>query len=229
MKYPFQFPMNKRERALGCVYIIIHALVLPELLVMITGLFSSGATVPYQMLIYYTTSFLITLIIMFKFLRSSFSDFIGGFWRAVQAVILGYVMYRALLWIIIILLTRIMSSDNPNTQAVNAALDVDFRIMIVVTVVLAPIVEETIFRGALFGTLRQKNRVLAYVASILIFAAYHLWAYFLIDFSWDTVLYGIQYIPASIALAWCYERGGTIWSPILLHAAINLGGILQTR
>ena len=25
----------------------------------------------------------------------------------------------------------------------------------------------------------------------------------------------------SLALTWCYDNGGSIWSPVALHAAIN--------
>ena len=31
----------------------------------------------------------------------------------------------------------------------------------------------------------------------------------------------LDYVPASIALAAAYERGGTIWSPIALHMLLN--------
>ena len=31
----------------------------------------------------------------------------------------------------------------------------------------------------------------------------------------------MPYLPASVALAWTYEKAGTIWAPITLHALIN--------
>ena len=31
----------------------------------------------------------------------------------------------------------------------------------------------------------------------------------------------IQYAPMALALAWCYDRGGSIWSAVALHMAIN--------
>ena len=39
----------------------------------------------------------------------------------------------------------------------------------------------------------------------------------------------IPYLPASVALAWTYEKAGTIWASISLHAVVNAlsFGLLQ--
>ena len=219
--------MTKSEKILGCLYIPFHAAILPFIMVLVFVVFNIEISGPHQMLVYFTISFLLILLIMFKFLRASFSDFIDVFWRAVQAVILGYVMYRVLLWVAVLTLTQIMTDVNPNQQSVVADVYANFNVMIVVTVILAPIVEESMFRGALFGTIRQKSRVAAYIASILLFSVFHLWDNLVFNFSWDVLFMVVQYIPASIALTWCYDRSGTIWSPILLHSAINLVATLQ--
>jgi len=219
--------MKKSERILGCVYIPVHAAILPVLLgviIAIAGIRISGAQ---QLLTYFTVSFALILIIMFKFLRSSFSDLISNFWRAVQAVILGYVLYRVLSWVAVLLLEQVMTSENPNNDAIATEFAANFRIMIVITVILAPIIEETMFRGAVFGTIRQKSRIVAYVVSILLFSVFHIWDYLAFGFSWQILVLIVQYIPPSIALTWSYERGGTIWAPILLHAGINLAAALQ--
>jgi len=221
--------MQKSERILGCVYIPVHAAILPLLLGLVFAIFGVELSSPYQSLIFFIISFILTLVIMFKFLKSSFSDMVDEFWRAIQALILGYVLYRALFWVSVLLLERVMMSDNPNSEAIITDIKDNFRVMIVVASVLAPIVEETLFRGALFGTIRQKNRIAAYVVSTLLFSVFHIWSYLVVDFSWETLILFVQYIPPSIALAWCYERGGTIWAPILLHSGINLLASIQVR
>jgi len=221
--------MKKSERILGCIYIPVHSAVLPVVLVIVFTLFDLDLSNSHQMLVYYTLSFVLVLATMFRYLYASFSDMIDEFWRAIRAVILGYLFFRILLWIASFLLTSIMSSSNPNQDAIITEVASNFRVMIVVTVILAPIVEEAMFRGALFGTIRLKNRFVAYVVSTLLFCVFHLWGNLIFDFSWTMVLYLVQYVPAGIALAWCYERGGTIWSPILLHAIINLTATLQSR
>ena len=219
MKDSFKFPMKKSERIFGCICIPIHAAVLPLLLMYayeLAGLKIAGS---YQTLILYTLSFLLVLGGMFRFLRASFSDMIDNFFRTLQAVILGYALYYALAVIINVI---IGNQANPNSQEVNNIVAQNTRVMIAVSGVLAPIVEEAIFRGALFGTIRRKSRIAAYIISTFVFGLYHLWQFFVTGFEWSLLVYMLQYIPAGVALAWCYEHGRSIWAPILLHAAINL-------
>ena len=218
MKNSFKFPMKKSEKIIGCICIPVHAAFLPLLLLFIYDLAGLTIDSSYQTLIHYTLSFLILIGTMMRFLRASFSDFIENFFRTVQAVILGYAMYFVLSW----LLTKIIGAPaNPNTTEVVSEVKQNVKVMIAVSGVLAPIVEETIFRGALFGTIRQKSRIAAYIVSIFIFALYHLWQFFITGFDWGHLVYMLQYVPAGIALAWSYEYANTVWSPILLHAVIN--------
>ena len=94
-------------------------------------------------------------------------------------------------------------------------------VMLLVSVVLAPVVEETLVRGVVFGSIYPASRVLAYIVSILLFTLMHNWQYFGLHPFVSILLSCLPYIPASVALAWTYEKGGTIWAPITLHAIIN--------
>ena len=221
--------MKKAERVLGIVYIPVHAVVLPILIAVICAIAGIELSGPYQMLLYYTIAFVLVFAMMFRFLRSSFSDFIGNFWLSVQALILGYVFYRFMLWVAALIMDWFVSGNDPNSEAIISDIVENFKVMLVVTSILAPIVEETVFRGALFGTIRQKNRTLAYIVSIVVFSLFHLWDSLLFDFSWNTLLHIVYYVPPSIALAWSYERSGTIWTPILLHSIMNLLTSIQVR
>ena len=93
----------------------------------------------------------------------------------------------------------------------------------VLLVVLMPLVEEPLFRGLLFGATRRYSRVLGYVLSTLVFALYCVWqfvySYGTVDFRY--LLLFLQYVPMSLALTWCYDNGGSIWSPIALHMVLN--------
>jgi len=223
--------MARREWVLGCLFIPFHAIVLPVILVWVLGALGIAMSSPHIMLLWYTLSFIFILAIMFNYLRNSFSDMCRNFAGTLLSVIMGYLAYRALFVAAMVFLGRFMLAANPNTDAVASSVRVNFSVMAVVAVVLAPIVEEAVFRGALFGTLRRKNRFLAYAVSAAAFGLYHLVGSLLFGggFDWSILLLAIQYVPASIALAWCFERSGTIWSPILLHAGINLLGVWQFR
>ena len=210
------------------IYIPVHSLVMPILLTIVLALLDIDFSGPYMTLLYYGVSFVLVLAIMFRYLKASFSDFIDEFWRALLAVVLGYLLYRILLVIAVFALSQAMEGVNPNQEAIAKEIEANFRVMIVVSALLAPIVEEAMFRGALFGTIRQKSRIVAYIVSTILFSLFHLWDFLLFDFSWETLLFLVQYIPAGLALAWCYDRSSTIWSPILLHAAINIIAMLQS-
>ena len=93
--------------------------------------------------------------------------------------------------------------------------------MLVCSVFLAPLVEETLVRGLLFGVIRRKSRVMAYVVTIVFFAVMHVWQYLLTENVWPVLLAAVQYIPAGIALGWTYEKSNNIWAPIFMHMIVN--------
>ena len=91
-------------------------------------------------------------------------------------------------------------------------------------VVLAPVLEELMFRGGVFGLLRRWNRYLAYGLCMLLFAMYHTWQYALTDpIFW---LYLLQYLPAGYILCRSYEKTECIWTAILLPMLNNTISLL---
>ena len=79
-------------------------------------------------------------------------------------------------------------------------------------VVLAPIGEELLMRRIVFSTLAVSNgRLIAYIASGLIFALMHMN---------PTVIPGYIWMAACFAAA--YELTGSVWSAVVVHAANNL-------
>lgn len=83
--------------------------------------------------------------------------------------------------------------------------------MIAMAVIVAPIAEETIFRGYLHGVIRKYGgRWGAIGVNSLLFAAIHGHAPSL----------GGLFVLA-VALSLVYERTGSLWAPILMHATFN--------
>lgn len=223
--------MQKPEQILGLFYLAVHMFLLPwafkytnvlrHLNIVLDG--------PAVNLIYYVISFVFVLIFLFRFLKASFSDLMDNPLGALQSVVLGYLFNYAVITILSFLLIFFLKDlSNPNTQEVVNQTKLNANVIIFIAVLLAPIVEETLFRGVLFGSIRRKSRMLAYTITALVFSAYHLWQFFAAGFDWALLLYLLQYIPASVALSWCYERSGSIWAPIVLHAAINFISIKVT-
>lgn len=222
--YPFSHPMQKYEKIIGWMYLPIHIIVIPLLLSAfypnLTKLFGDGT---YADVLYYAIGTVVLFGGMFRFMKSSFHDMCDNKWNTFSSVISCYVLYYALSFVVSYLLATLLSDvTNPNTAAVNDAVRINKNTMILVSVILAPIVEEILFRGIVFGTIRKKSRILAYIVSAVAFSFYHLWQYFAAAFDWQLFLYVLQYLPGSIALAFCYERGRSIYAPIFLHMLINL-------
>lgn len=171
-------------------------------------------------LIYFAVNLAAVLLIFRDFLRQRF--FGPGFWNFVQALILGFVLYYACTTAVQWLLGRLAGDYIIyNNETVGALVLANRYAMLLVTVILAPVIEETLIRGLVFGSLHRTSRVLAYFVSCFIFVFMHNWQYFALYPAGKVLLSCIPYIPAAAALGWVYEKADTIWAPITLHAIIN--------
>jgi len=87
----------------------------------------------------------------------------------------------------------------------------NIALMVVFAVVVAPVTEELLFRGYLYGVMKRYGGALsAALVSAMLFSAIHLHpASFL-------ALFGL-----AICMTLVYEHTGTLWAPILMHATFN--------
>jgi membrane protease YdiL (CAAX protease family) len=89
-------------------------------------------------------------------------------------------------------------------------------------VVFNGLAEETLFRGYVFGNLRQGRSFLhAGFISLLLFAAAHLYLFvgnpFIIALAGTLVA-----LIAAFPMAYLFERGNnTIWAPVILHIVVH--------
>ena len=97
-------------------------------------------------------------------------------------------------------------------------------------VILAPIVEEFLFRGVILGTLYPKRSALAVIFSVALFAALHTLPYVTHAFSamgsdaaLYLCLYAFSYIPMGLFLTWLYISTDSIFAPMIMHMIINYG------
>ena len=90
--------------------------------------------------------------------------------------------------------------------------------VVLVAVVAAPLTEELVFRGCLYGVIRQAaGRHAAIAVSAVLFALIHAHA---------PSIPGL--ILLAVALALLYEATGSLWAPVALHAAFNAFSIYGT-
>lgn len=88
-----------------------------------------------------------------------------------------------------------------------------WALFFVVAVIVAPLVEELITRGVIYGTLRHNYGMRpAIIGSTLFFALMH---------GVNPVTF-IQMLIPGVALAVLYERQGSLAAPVITHAVFNL-------
>ena len=213
---PFTSRQSRTELVLALLWLPVHLLLLPNLLVRFFPQLDAAAL----NVACYAIGAVYMLLTQFRFLRSDFDPLCDRFF-AVFLQVLG--CYGAMLLFNMalsgLLLGFLEELDNPNNAAVVSMARVSSGPVSAMAVFFAPILEEVMFRGALFGALRHRNRLLAYIAGMTLFPLYHVWGYALSDpTAW---IYFVQYIPVSYLLCRCYERCDSIWGSIALHMLIN--------
>lgn len=224
---PFDNGIDGTRRVLGWIYLPVHVFLLPFLLGMIAAVWPGAmhgglnALLERVNLIYYAIGAVFVLLVFFPVLRRDYDTLADHAGRSVLSILGGGMLNYALSFAVAPLLLLLLGSDaaNPNNEAV---ISLDSGEMRAVAFFLAPIVEEALFRGVLFGSVRRRSRVWAYVLSVAAFSLYHVWQYALSDP--DMLVYALQYIPVSFALAWTYERSESLWCPVFLHMIINFVG-----
>ncbi len=122
-------------------------------------------------------------------------------------------------------LIQVFGPDDPPQQAVaevtgGANQFVEIAVLLILLVVVAPVVEEIVYRGVLLSRLRRSMGPWpSILASAALFAAVHL-----ADPAALFAVPGLFVIGA--VLGWLAMRSGDIGLPIAVHAGVNLTGAL---
>ena len=95
-------------------------------------------------------------------------------------------------------------------------------IMVITAVVIAPLWEEIVFRGYLHPVIKKFGGIWAgALCSSLLFAAVH-----------NSLAAMLPLFLLALLMVWLYERTGSIWTPIAIHACFNaaaVGGTFVVR
>ena len=209
---------TKKEVAIGLFWLVMHMFVCPLLInqmprdtdpIMVNGL-------------YYGVSLAVTLIFGMSLLRREFDHLMDRTFHCVKSFFAAYFFWYAMSLAMVAVLTALeWSQDLPNDMAMDVLAQENFRVTLTLSVIVAPILEEILFRGILFQSIRKHSRLWAYAASIGLFGLYHVWQFAYLYQDWTYLLYALQYIPITLALTWSYEHSGSLWVPIFFHASNN--------
>ena len=209
--------MNAKETAFALGYLPVHVLLMPWLL---GKLYESGYDDMVMInVIYYAVAVVFLMAVLWKFFRRSFDALCDYGPAVILDILKAYgtmLLFNLGVALILVLAGRTV---NPNNEAVLTIAGEDPGKAAAAAVFLAPIAEEAMFRGGVFGLLRRRSRIAAYAVSAVLFAFYHLWSYLAADATaW---IYLLQYLPAGVILARCYEKTGSLWASIFLHMTVN--------
>ncbi len=180
--------------------------------------------------IYFLINFLAVLVIFRKFWMPSLMDALSKLPRILLCALAGFAVCR-IATVLMGLLLQVIDPQflNYNDQSISAMSGQSLPIIAIGTVFLVPVTEELLHRGAIFGSIYPKNRMLAYAVSAGVFALVHVVDYMGAVPMGTLALSFLQYIPAGLVLAASYRLSGSIWAPILIHGAINLMSLLSMR
>ena len=222
--------LTRKELNMGYAYLAFDILLLPVLLQLLGRVFSFTINETLINFTYFSVNLVCVLTIFSRFFRKSLLRASTFPKQLLQATGLGFLAYWACSMALSIL-TQIFFPDfvNINDSQIVAILGDYPVLMFLGTVIFAPIAEEMLHRGLVFGSLFQKSIPLAYAASAVLFASIHVVQYIGFYSPAYIVLALVQYLPAGIIFAWAYQRSGSIFAPIMIHAINNLIAISLTR
>ena len=218
--------MTAGEQIAGVVFFVIYLLVLPFATSPIFRFAERllGTSIPQRVenLIYYYVLFAVTVIIFHRFLGRTTRNFFDRFTFAGKTILIGLVGFYGLNELVYRLMELIVKSPtNLNDTTISAQIDDAPRSTLLIIILLAPFVEEVLIRGLVFGNLKNKSRLLAYVVSCALFALLHVWQFAVVHQDMTYFLLCVQYFVPGLVLAWAYEHSGTLWSAIAVHAIVN--------
>ena len=226
MKRPFQVKMRRSEIIGGIIWLVIYGFFMGDILGLGLELLGISYTAAQINALFFLCNFVITALVFWRFLTKNLMLVPGNLLRTLKAMLLGFCIYW-LLQVGLDVIGQFLSGnmDIPNDDTISSIADENYRIMWAGAVLLAPMVEETLVRGLIFGNVRRLNRVAAYASGAAVFAAMHILSYLgqmdALTLGYNILVYGLP----SIALCACYEYAGNIWAPIGLHMVINALGM----
>lgn len=220
-------PMTRAEWVTGIFYILFQMLVLPILVMLADALFALNLNEAELNFVCFAINFIAVTVIFREYLFASAKVFFADPQKTLRSCGWGFLLHFGGTYVVTLLIVILEPGfANANDTSISGMVAQNMVLMAIGTIILAPVVEEILFRGVVFGMLYRKWPIAAYILSAAIFASLHVLNYIGMYSPLRLVLCFLQYLPASIALAWLYVRADTIFAPIILHVTINAIGIL---
>jgi len=218
--------MTAGEQVAGTVLFVIYLLVLPfaadPLFRMAERLLAADIPGRVRNAIYYYTLLIVTVLIFHRFLALTSQRLGEHIGDACKGALGGLIALYGLNELAFRLFRVFLGSQtNLNDMTISAQVRDAPQTMWLIIVFVAPFVEEALFRGLVFGNLKEYNRYFAYLLSAGLFAFLHVWQFVTVNQSALGLAIVVQYLIPGLVLAGAYEYAGTLWAPFAVHAAAN--------
>lgn len=222
--------MSRSEKIWGWLYMVFSLIALPSLLTLLNAKLAAPMDEGTLNFAYYCVNFLAICCIFSRFLRDSLVAAWRDLWNFIQAVVLGYVAYWACSRVMGTVMDYLLPSfRNINDSAITAMAGTNYALTAISVVIMAPLVEEVLYRGLIFRNLYRSSQVAAYLVSMAAFAAIHVIGYIGSESVTTLVICFLQYLPAGLCLAWTYTKADNIFAPVIVHALVNAIAIGAVR
>ena len=222
--------MNKKEQLWGFLYLLAELFLLPAALQELSKLLSNPLPASWLNFLYFALNFIFVCFLFRDFLKRSLIQTGKNTEDFLMVTFSGFGIYY-LANMALSLAIRLIASDFANLNDGNIAQQMqgNFFVMALGTSLLVPVAEELLYRGLVFGSLYSKSHWFAFVFSSVLFSSIHIMGYAGVYSLPHLLIAFVQYLPAGLILAWAYRKSGSIFSPILIHAAVNTLALASLR
>ena len=218
--------MTDMETIGGFIFFAVYLLVMPLLLQklyniigVLLDVYVSPATAN---VVYYYILFGVTAVLFHRFLGTTTSRFFAELNRCFTTAGMALVFFYGANELFYRICNRfILPVSNLNDVSIAAQIQDAPRTTALIVIFLAPFVEEVLFRGLVFGWLAEKSAPVAYVVSAALFAFGYLWQYVAGGMGTGSLIVLLQYLIPGLVFAWAYGRSGSVWTAVIVHAAVN--------
>ena len=158
---PFENQMTGTQTVLGWLYLAVHVAALPLLLRLLLRFSPDPIDEATLNLIYYCVGIVFCLTVMLRFLRLGFDRLVENLRLCILTMALALMIDYALSGIAALVLLLIDGAvENPNNDAIMELAAENSGTVKAIAIFLAPIVEEILFRGVIFGSIRTRSRLI---------------------------------------------------------------------
>ena len=230
--------INGKQKAIGFILLFpMYLFIVPRFVNFVIYLLLKYTSITHDLITLGIYLNLVCSLISFAFAVVLLKDFLIENIKKFKEELSTNILYSATIGIGMIYVVSIISNtiinlilggssnDSANQLLFESYLNKDLIFMFIQSVILAPVLEELLFRGLIFRSLRSINRNLAFFASAFLFGFLHIYsALFAGDLS--QLIYLLSYGGMGFAFSYAYEKRKTICVPMLIHMINNLVAVL---